>query len=276
MAGKFRPLDNLPSWRKIAIHTWRDAGDPSIYSTVEIEMTEALKYIAAVREKTGVRATPAHLVAKAMALAIQLRPETNAILSGRRICVRDTIDIFLQVAIDGGEDLTGAKITNVDQKSVAEIGVELAEKAARLREHKDRDLQQTQSMLKLLPNRLVGAMLKLIGWVSYDLGLDLSRFGVPYDQFGSAMVSNIGTFGLTSAFAPLVPFARTGLVILVGSVQKRPVVVDDEIVIRPILTLGTTIDHRIIDGFQASVMCKRVIEAIEDPWKHFGEIQPVA
>jgi 2-oxoglutarate dehydrogenase E2 component (dihydrolipoamide succinyltransferase) len=49
------------------------------------------------------------------------------------------------------------------------------------------------------------------------------------------------------------------------SIVKRPVVVDDEIVIRPIMYLALTYDHRIIDGKQAIGFLNRIKEQIEDP-----------
>src|SRR5205823_2039441 len=95
---------------------------------------------------------------------------------------------------------------------------------------------------------------RIMRYLVYDLDLDLSRFGVVKDEFGSAMVTNVGTFGLAHAYAPLVPFSRTPLVVLVGEVQERAVVEDGRVVARPIMTLGVTFDHRFMDGFQGGRM----------------------
>ena len=48
-------------------------------------------------------------------------------------------------------------------------------------------------------------------------------------------------------------------------IEKRAVVVDDEIVIRPMMFLALSYDHRIIDGQQAVTFLVRVKEMIEDP-----------
>lgn len=272
MAGKFKRQDDLPSWRKIALHTWRDAGDPSVYGTLDCDMTEALPYLAAIREKTGVKATPTHLVAKAVANAVAENPDVNGIVCGRRLYLRDTVDIFLQVAMDGGRDLSGAKITDVDKKGVADVARELREKAEKIRTRKDKEIVRTQNMMKGMPNFLLTPLLNVMSWLTYNLGLDLSKLGIPHDQFGSAMVTSVGMFGLSNGLAPLIGWAHTALLILVGEVAKRPAVIDDRVVVRPMLTLGATFDHRVLDGWHASVLAKSVKETIENPLKRLGPI----
>jgi pyruvate dehydrogenase E2 component (dihydrolipoamide acetyltransferase) len=121
------------------------------------------------------------------------------------------------------------------------------------------------SKFRLVPAPLVGAALRVSTALTYDLGLDLSRFGIPFDGFGSVMVTNVGGFGLTSGFPPIVPFARCPLLILVGEVQQRPWVHEGEVVPRPVLPLGVTFDHRLLDGYQAGVLAKRFREVLEHP-----------
>lgn len=48
-------------------------------------------------------------------------------------------------------------------------------------------------------------------------------------------------------------------------IQKRAVVVDDEIVIRPMMYLALTYDHRLIDGREAVVFLRKIKSGIEDP-----------
>jgi 2-oxoglutarate dehydrogenase E2 component (dihydrolipoamide succinyltransferase) len=48
-------------------------------------------------------------------------------------------------------------------------------------------------------------------------------------------------------------------------IEKRAVVVDDQIVIRPMMYLALSYDHRIIDGREAVSFLARVMEMVEDP-----------
>src|SRR5207253_5081316 len=216
----------------------------------------ALAHIERLREESGLRVTVTHLVTRAVALAIRRYPQLNGIVARGRIMLRETVDIFIQVAVEGGSDLSGVKIARADEKSVLEIARETEERVERLRQRRDRQVERTKSILDRLPLRLLGPFLRLVSYLVYDLDLDLSRFGVVKDEFGIAMVTNVGSFGLAHAYAPLVPFSRTPLVVLVGEVQDRPVVEDGRVGARPIMTLGVTFDHRFMDGFQGGAMAQ--------------------
>ena len=228
-------------------------------------MQNALAYLDRARAETGVRVTVTHLVARGVALAIRRYPHLNGIVARGRIFLRDTVDIFMQVAIDDGADLSGIKINRVDEKSAVEVAREMDTRVERLRQRRDRQVERTKSMLDRIPLPLLGPMMRTISYLIYDLDLDLTRLGVVKDEFGSAMITNVGTFGLAQAHAPLVPFSRTPLVVLVGEVQDKAVVEAGRVVARPVMTLGVTFDHRFMDGSQGGAMAKLFREYLDDP-----------
>lgn len=242
------------SWRRLALATWRAPNDPTVYGTIEVDMTEASALIAELRERTGVRVTPTHLVAKALALSLAEHPDGNGLVLGRRVYLRDRVDVFCQVSSEDGRDLSGVKIEAADRRSVLEIADELARRAERVRARQDREVERTKASLGRMPDWLLAPALRAVGFLTYDLGLDLRRFGIAYDPFGSAMVSSIGSIeaGLGLALAPLVPVSHVPIIVLVNRIQRRPVAVGDSVEIRPILTLGCTFDHRFIDGVIAA------------------------
>ena len=95
--------DDVSSFRKIAIGTWRTAYDPSVYGTIELRMESAIRYIHEFREKTGKKLTVSHLLAKAAAMVLVECPDANAILRWNRVYLRQRIGIFFQVVMtDGG------------------------------------------------------------------------------------------------------------------------------------------------------------------------------
>jgi pyruvate dehydrogenase E2 component (dihydrolipoamide acetyltransferase) len=265
MARTFRPLQPLLGWRRVAVHAWRPPQDPSVYAIVDVPVGGAIAYIDKVREATGARVTVTHMVARAVALGIRAFPQLNGIVARKRIMLRESVDIFIQVATQGGRDLSGFKVVRADEKTVVEIARECEQRVELLRTRRDKQVERTKSVLDRIPMPILGPVMRTIAYLIYDLDLDLSRFGIVKDEFGSAMVSNIATFGLTTAMAPLVPFSRTPLVVLVGQVEDRAVVEDGHVVVRPMLTLGVTFDHRFMDGYQGGKMADLMRAYIEDP-----------
>ena len=239
-------------------------------------MRRAQAYIDALNAIPGhARVTVTHLVIKGIARALAESPEANGIISMGRIYLRDSVDVYCQVATDGGKDLSGVKVTAVDRKSVLEVADELVAAVAAVREGRHPGSESTKKTLARVPDFLLGLLIRLSAVLTYDLRLDLSRFGIAFDQFGGAMVSNIGSFGVGTALAPLVPVSRTPIVLLVGEVTDRAAVENGEVVVAPILNIGASFDHRMIDGFQGSKMARTVIASINDPEAAFGPpIQP--
>jgi 2-oxoglutarate dehydrogenase E2 component (dihydrolipoamide succinyltransferase) len=83
-------------------------------------------------------------------------------------------------------------------------------------------------------------------------------------------ISNGGVFGSMLSTPILNP---PGSAILgMHAIKKRPVVVDDEIVIRPMMYLAMSYDHRLIDGREAVTFLKRIVECIESPEDMMPEI----
>jgi pyruvate dehydrogenase E2 component (dihydrolipoamide acetyltransferase) len=271
MAAKFTRVDRLSSWRRISLHLWNKPRDPTVYGNLEIDMTSAGRYLeAANRLSGGVPVTVTHLVTKAIADAVARYPEANGIIARRRIYARDSVDVFCQVATEGGADLSGIKIENADTKSPIDIAREMDARVRRVLDNTDAGAARTKSTVANVPHALLGLVLKAVEFLTYDLRLDLGRFGVPYDQFGSAMVSNVGGFAVEHGLAPLVPASRVPIVLLVGEVKDRAVVRDGAVVAAPSMVIGCTFDHRMIDGFQAGQLATVVKAGLHDPFTAFG------
>jgi pyruvate/2-oxoglutarate dehydrogenase complex dihydrolipoamide acyltransferase (E2) component len=268
--------DDVSSFRKIAIGTWRTAYDPSVYGTMELRMDEAIRYVHAFRERTGKKLTVSHLMAKAAAMVLKECPDANAILRWNRVYLRRRIGIFFQVAMtDEGDhkvDLSGATLYDVEQKSLADIYDEFNAKVDQVRARKDPALEQTRKTFLGVPYFALGFLLRVMSFFSYTLNLDLSRLGIPNDPFGSIMITNIGSLGLDTAYVPLVPFSRVPILIATGAVKEVPVVEKGQIVPGKIMRVNATFDHRFIDGFHASVMARVLRQWIEHPFDHFDKI----
>jgi len=80
---------------------------------------------------------------------------------------------------------------------------------------------------------------------------------------GTFTISNLGMFGIEQFIAVLNP--PQAAILAVGATVDRAVVVEGEIVIRPMNYLAMSYDHRIIDGREAVLALVAMKEALEDP-----------
>lgn len=277
MGRIFQPAQHVSSWRRLAPHVWARPADPTVYGVMDLVVDRALPYLDELSRVSGTKVRVTHLVTKGLALGIRKVPEANGIVTHQRLANRRDVDIFVQVATEGGRDLSGTKLSRVDETPLSEIARELASRAARVRRHADPGVEKTKSLVQRLPNAILGLTVRAMEYLLYDLQLDLSRFGIESDQFGSAMVSNIGNFegfGMSFALAPLVPISRCPIVVLIGEVQRKPMVEGDRIVPRSVVTLGCTFDHRMIDGAQGTAIAAVLRRVVEDPEKELGPAVP--
>lgn len=264
------------TFRKLAVGTWDDATAASVYGAMTLRMEPALAYIEAFRAATGRHLTVTHLMGRAVARVLADVPDANAILRGKHIYLRKDVAIFFQVAmqdpVTGELDLSGLVLRSAQTRSLAEIVDEFTAAAAKVKARRDRSLEGTRSLLSRLPTRLVGPMLKATGYLAYEWNLDLRRLGVPRDAFGSAMITNIGSLGLESAFAPLIPYSRVPLILALGAVEDTPVVDGDRVVPGKTMRVCATFDHRLLDGAHAARMARVLRAHFADPFAHYDPL----
>jgi 2-oxoglutarate dehydrogenase E2 component (dihydrolipoamide succinyltransferase) len=80
---------------------------------------------------------------------------------------------------------------------------------------------------------------------------------------GTFTITNGGVFGSLLS-TPIINYPQVGILGL-HKIQDRPVVSDGQVVVRPMMYVALSYDHRIIDGQQAVLFLVRVKELMEDP-----------
>jgi 2-oxoglutarate dehydrogenase E2 component (dihydrolipoamide succinyltransferase) len=80
---------------------------------------------------------------------------------------------------------------------------------------------------------------------------------------GTFTISNGGVYGSLMS-APILNPPQVGILGM-HKIQERPVAVNREIVIRPMMYLALSYDHRIVDGREAVSFLVRIKECVEDP-----------
>jgi len=80
---------------------------------------------------------------------------------------------------------------------------------------------------------------------------------------GTFTISNLGMFRVEQFTAVLNP--PQAAIVAVGAAEEKPVALDGEVLVRPMLTLTATFDHRAVDGAPAAAFLQTVKELLEEP-----------
>ncbi|HKI58605.1 MAG TPA: 2-oxoglutarate dehydrogenase complex dihydrolipoyllysine-residue succinyltransferase [Trueperaceae bacterium] len=97
-----------------------------------------------------------------------------------------------------------------------------------------------------------------------------NKLGPDELQGGTFTISNGGVFGSLMS-TPIVNPPQSG-VLGMHTIQERPVAVNGQVEIRPMMYLALTYDHRIVDGREAVTFLKRIKEAVENPARMLLEV----
>ena len=123
------------------------------------------------------------------------------------------------------------------------------------------------------PNGLVVPVLRDVDNMSFaDIENTIADYGkragegklaISEMQGGTFTITNGGVFGSLLS-TPILNAPQSGILGM-HSIKERPVVVNGQIVIRPMMYLALSYDHRIVDGREAVSFLVRIKDAIEDP-----------
>ena len=260
--------------RKLAIATWSSPKEGNVYGRMNMDMTDTLKYIDYIREKTGEKITITHIVGKAAGVALAQTPDINGRIVMGKYVPHNSVDLSFLVVIGKGEDLAKVKVSNIDQKSLADVAKALRHRAEKLRDGEDDEFNKSKPILKLLPTWMLRPIIHGIGYLTGALGVSVPSLGLEAFPFGACIVTSVGMFGLDEGFAAPTPFARVPVYLAVMKIQDQPVVVDGKVEVRKMLGVTATIDHRFLDGYQGAMLANVVRKCGEQPWTMEGEKRP--
>jgi len=162
---------------------------------------------------------------KAIALALKAFPIFNAKLDEEKGVIRLESAVHIGLATDTEEGLIVPVIKNVQDKSIRMIHLEMKELMRKAKENRLRHHELTGSTFT---------------------------------------ISNVGPLGSTGA-TPIINYPEVALMAF-HKTKKRPVVDDsDNIVVRSMMNISLSFDHRVADGAKAVAFTNKVAEYLENP-----------
>jgi 2-oxoglutarate dehydrogenase E2 component (dihydrolipoamide succinyltransferase) len=106
--------------------------------------------------------------------------------------------------------------------------------------------------------------------VDYVKKINDNRLTLSDLEGGTFTISNGGVYGSLLS-TPILNMPQSGILGM-HKIEKRAVVIDDEIVVRPMMYVALSYDHRIVDGREAVTFLKRIKECVENPERIMMEI----
>lgn len=100
--------------------------------------------------------------------------------------------------------------------------------------------------------------------------IENNRLALADLEGGTFTVSNGGIYGSLLS-TPILNSPQSGILGM-HKIEKRPVVVDDEVVIRPMMYVALSYDHRIVDGREAVTCLKQIKACVENPERMLLEV----
>ena len=267
---------DLTSYRKIAISSWRHPRDPNTYTMLDLPVDPALSFLQAYESATPLTLT--HYVTKIAAHCLKRYSELNHVLRMGNLYKRNNVDIFITTLLKSqkGKDLSGFIIRDADAKPIDEVAGISKARAEDLRQNRDTESLKVQQMVNPLPSFILRPLLLLQEFLQFTLNISIPALGMPKDRFGSAMITNIGALGIENAFIPLSPYSRCPLLIGIGKPRRIPIVRGDEVVAANSVIITFTFDHRYADGAHGSHLMRRFKKIFADPsaFRHVFEGEP--
>ena len=201
-------------------------------TTCDIDMSELIRIrnlFLAKEEAIGVRISFTDLLVFVLSRVLKEQPRMNSSLIDNRVILWEDINVGVAVAVELSEMETGLIVPvtrNTDQKSLLTISKEVKALTKRAR------------AMQLLPDDLGG---------------------------GTFTITNFGVFGVGYSITTPVINQPEAAILGTGAVVERAVVREGQIVIRPIMPLSLTFDHRLLDGAPIGKFFKRLQELLENP-----------
>ena len=255
---------NTP-WRVTAATIYTTPTDSRVYGTLDIDVTAAKEFLDRKREE-GVKLTMVHLTTAVLSRAIAFDvPEMNCFIRRGAVVGREYMDVMVPIQVGGDSGVTPAIVRNAHARRVTDIADEVRAKAAKSRAGSEIKAAKNKYMLNRIPWPLRRPVFLFLKWITVDMGIEIKALGLSAHSFGSFVVSDIGSFGLNTGMTALMPAAKVPCVIVLGKIEEKPVVRNGEIVIRTILPLTGTFDHRIVDGMQIGKLARGIKRNFRKP-----------
>ncbi len=228
-----------------------ERGSVPTYLFAEINMEFAEKLCANHLSSRGIKITPTALLLKAIGIAQRDHPESRSALLpwGQTLIFERIVAGFtVEKIVDGEAAVYLGAIEDPDTKPLEDIAAELR--------------TYGQEEIANVPQLAIEERFNFMPWLLRRIVIFISLV-IPelrlHHMPASFGLTSIGKYGIHALIPPSVSASTFG----VGTIEQKPVVVNNEIKICPMMTLTLNFDHRLIDGAPASRFLSEIKKLME-------------
>ena len=254
--------------RGLTIMALKDAPDQYVSVMYSISADPLKLFLKKVKEKSKEKISFSHILNKLLALAINECPEHNQVVLGNKIYQMEGIHIANILLLPGKEKaLANMILDDPHLKSLDQIAIELKQIRDRklylyenkLEEFASAKIKFFKFLYATKLNKLVSE--KFFYKTGYEMGMLTNLF------FSNQVYSGVqGTFTVLRSITPYV----NSVVFHTSGTEKRVCVENDQPVVKEILPLTVTYDHRALHGIHAHHFGLVLERIASDPEKYFS------
>ncbi|MCB8994073.1 MAG: 2-oxo acid dehydrogenase subunit E2 [Bacteroidales bacterium] len=251
-------------WRKVAATIYSKPVDSKIYGSVEIDVTDLEAWVSRKR-KEGLKITLTHIFVLILARALKYEvPELNTYIRRGNVVEREHVDAMVSV-LNEQKEMSSVKVRSAENLTLTELADRINEEIKDSRAGRENKTMRLKGFLANIPWPFRVWIFKFIRMFTINWGISIPGLGLSAESFGSFVISNIGSIGLDMGYPALFPTSNVAIVFVMGGVSKKPVVIDDQVVIRRIMSFGATLDHRVVDANHGGKLFRFIKQIVNNP-----------
>jgi pyruvate/2-oxoglutarate dehydrogenase complex dihydrolipoamide acyltransferase (E2) component len=213
-----------------------------VSAMLEFDVTDSRKKLQELR-RSGINVTFNAWLIKVISSVLQKYPEASAFLySKKKLMIFNDINISILVEKKIGDSRVPIPlvIEKTNEKSASDITLEIENAKHQELSYSDIVLTKKSDFSEKLYYKLPGFIRRTV----WKIVLGNPRFA--YKKMGNVVITSVGMMGRINGW--FIHKSVHPLSFGVGSILKKPIVIDNEVKIREILNMTILVDHDVIDG----------------------------
>jgi len=263
-------IKNLHPYRRMMAHIMRGRNESVVYFDTYARAGKLLEYIEKASEKFQVDIT--HCLVAAGAIGLIENPKMNRFVVGRRLYQRNGVHVTFSMKrqkLGREAKLSAVKKEIGKQETFRELCHRINAEIKVERSGKKTSTDKEFQVLDKLPRSALDGAVSLLQRLDHHALLP-SAFIQGDAMYTSMFIANLGSLGMGPGYHHLYEWGNCPLFMMVGQIEKRPLVVDDEVVIESVIPIRWSYDERIDDGLNARFGIDAVNRVLETPFESLG------